>query len=215
VALNIEIKDGKGSGNKAIISREGALNIVQHPHPPLSETLESLPYRERFSNGATTNMNVDGSTNSVDYTIEASNEYNIYIKTIFVEIEDNGAPALNKFGSASALTNGIEWIYFNQDLGEYTLHEGIKTNKEFIKLGIDTAGIGTGTDAFLADVSGGGTSKSYLPVIDLGEMYGMRYGVKLEKGTTDKLIFRINDDLTSLISVDAIAYGMRLSERFV
>lgn len=211
--LNIEIKDGKGSGSKAIISREGAINIVEHPHPPLNETLEALPYRKRFVNGATTNMNVDGSTNSVDYVIAAQKDFNIYIKTIFVEIEDNGSPALNKFGSAAALSNGVEWIYFNQKLGEYTLHDGIKTNKEFIKLGIDTAGIGTGTDAFLADVSGGGTSKSYLPVIDLGEMYGMRYGVKLEKGTTDKLIFRINDDLTSLVSLDAIAYGMRLSEK--
>jgi hypothetical protein len=92
----------------------------------------------------------------------------------------------------------------------YELHDGIKTNLEFIRLGVDTAAIGDSTTAFLADVSGGGTEKSYLPTIDLQETFGLKYGIRLRKGTTDKLLFTVRDDLTGLLTHNAIAYGIRI-----
>lgn len=210
--MGIVSKIQGGDNNTLKVYDEGNIGVSIHQHPPINERGKvALPYRERFSNNAgVVNMNVDGSTTPVEFNIDAQEEFNLFIKTIFIEIEDTGTLSLNKFGSASALTNGVEWIYFKQQLGEYSLHEGIKTNKEFIRLGIDTHGIGTGTEAYLADVSGGGTTKSYFPIIDLGEMYGLQYGVRLQKGSRDKLIFRINDDLTSLTTFDAIAYGIRI-----
>jgi len=66
------------------------------------------------------------------------------------------------------------------------------------------------SEAFLADVSGGGTSKSYLPMIDMAETYGLPFGLRLKKGTTDKIFFRINDNLTGLDKFNAIAYGLRI-----
>jgi hypothetical protein len=77
-------------------------------------------------------------------------------------------------------------------------------------MGVDTGAIGTGSDAYLADVSGGGTEKSYLPTIDLEETFGVRYGIRLRKGTTDKLTFKIRDDLTGLTTHNAIGYGIRI-----
>jgi hypothetical protein len=209
--IKSKLVNGKGKQYAALVNENGALNVVEHPHPPKCDTFEVLPFRARLtdSNGVF-NMNVNGSTLSQDFSVKASSDYDIYIKTIFVEIEDGGAPALNKFGALSALTNGVEILYFNQKRGFYTIHDGIKTNKEFIRIGIDTHGIGTGSDAYLADVSGGGTSKSYLPIIDFGEMTGMRYGIKLKKASTDRLVFRINDNLTGLVNFDAIAYGLRM-----
>jgi hypothetical protein len=62
----------------------------------------------------------------------------------------------------------------------------------------------------LADVSGGGTEKSYLPTIDLAESYGMTWGIRLRKSTTDSVTFRVNDNLTGLTTFNAIAYGIRL-----
>jgi len=209
--INVKLKDGTGQSNFAKVTLEGALNVVEHPHPPLLESIEALPFRERLvdSNGVF-NMNVNGSAISQDFSVMASNDYEIFIKTVFVEIADGGSPALNKFGALSALTNGVEIFYQNQKTGLYTIHDGIKTNKEFIRIGIDTHGIGTGVDAYLADTSGGGTEKAYLPIIDFGEMFGMRYGIRLRKNTTDSLTFRINDNLTGLVNFDAIAYGMRI-----
>jgi len=202
--------DGVGGGNKAKIDGEGALQTVVHPHPPLDEASTSIPYRERFTDGASvTNMNVDGSSTNVDYYVEASQTHDIYINSLSVRIGDAGSPTLNKFGALSALTNGVEWKWVTNDLGTSILHEGLKTNLEFIRTGHKTHAIGTGTDAYLADVSGGASEKAYLPIIDISEQFGKPWGIRLRKGTTDRMVFVIKDDLTGLINFDCIAYGTK------
>jgi len=155
-------------------------------------------------------MSVNGSVNYVDFYISASQDFDIYVKYITLEIGDGGAPALNKFGALNALTNGVAFYWDTQTEPFYELHEGIKTNKEFIRIASDTGAIGTGTEAYLADVSGGGTEKSYLPNIDMEEIYGLKYGLRLRRATNDRLVFRIQDDLTGLTTFNAIATGIRI-----
>ena len=208
--IYVKLKDSS-NGNIAKVDEEGAIHVIAHPHPPLEEQVHSKPFRQRFTDvNGVANMNVNGSVTNVSFSINASEDYDIFVKSIFVEIADGGSPALNKFGALASLTNGVQWIYFNQNEGSYLLHEGIKTNKEFIRLGNETHGIGTGTDAYLADTSGGGTEKAYLPIIDVGELFGMQYGLRLRKGTTDRLTWKVRDDLTGLVTFDAIATGQRI-----
>jgi hypothetical protein len=202
--------DGVGTGNKAKVDDEGALQTVVHPHPPFNEEETSVPYRERFTDGAgATNMNVDGSVTNVEYFIKASSSQDIYINSLSLRIGDGGSPTLNKFGALTALTNGVEWKWVTSNLGTEILHEGIKTNLEFIRTGHKTHAIGTGTDAYLADVSGGASEKAYLPIIDISEQFGKPWGIRLRKGTEDKMVFVIRDDLTGLINFDCIAYGTK------
>lgn len=106
--------------------------------------------------------------------------------------------------------DGVSFYWDTQDEPLYELHEGIKTNKEFIRIASDTGAIGTGTDAYLADVSGGGTEKSYLPNIDMSEIYGFKWGLRLRKGTLDRIMFRIQDNITGLTTFNAIATGTRI-----
>lgn len=201
--------DGYGSGKKVKVDSEGALNVVVHPHPPKDEVETALPYRQRFANSAgVTNMNVDGSVTSVDFYIQA-NHRDIYINSLSVRIADVGTPTLNKFGAITELSNGVVWEWVTSDLGTVTLHEGITTNLEFIRTGHKTHAIGTGTDAYLADVSGGAADKAYLPIIDISEQFGMPWGMRLRKNTEDKMIFRVQDDLTGLSVFDCIAYGVQ------
>ena len=196
------------------INKEGEASVVVHPHPPIDESVNTAPFRQYFTStgivGGSNDMIVDGSTTPVEFYISASQDYDIYIKTISVEIGDNGAPTLNLFGALAALSNGIEWIHFTQDMGEYFLHDGIKTNKAFIRTGIRTGAIGTGNDAYLADVSGGGTIKSYLPIIDMSDSFGMVWGLRLVKGSSDRVVFRINDAMAGLVTLNAIGYGTRI-----
>lgn len=210
----IDARIVNGDGKPVKVGNEGELNVVVHPHPPISETVTALPFRQFFTDDGystgSTAMNVDGSATAQDFYVAASQDYDIYINSISVNIGDGGAPALNLYGALTALTNGVQWLYFNNEEGEYELHDGIKTNLEFIRLGQNTGAIGTGTDAYLADVSGGGTEKAYLPVIDISDTFGLIYGIRLRKGTTDKLLFRIRDDLTGLTTHNAIAYGIRI-----
>lgn len=208
--IDARIVDGHGSGNVARVNGEGILNVVTHPHPPRGEVAVAFPFRERFTDsGGSSNMAVDGSVTAVDYTVAAIKDFDVYICTLSVVIGDGGSPALNKFGNLSELPNGVMWYWDSQDEGNIVLHDGIKTNLEFIRVGNKTAGIGTGTDAFLADVSGAATEKSYLPLIDLDELFGLPYGIRLRKDTLDKLVFKVRDDLSTLTTFDIIAYGLK------
>lgn len=201
-------------GTRAKVGQEGDFSVTVQQHPPIGESIIAVPFRSYFTNDGSlsgvNDMAVDGSTNFVDYYIKANPKYDIYIKYITVEVGDGGNPALNKFGSLSALTNGVGFFWDTLQDPEYILHEGIKTNKEFIRIASDTGAIGTGIDAYLADVSGGGTEKSYLPNMDITELYGLPWGLRLRRGTEDKIIFRINDDITGLSTFNAIATGTRL-----
>lgn len=154
-------------------------------------------------------MAVDGSVTEQEFYVEADQERDIYINSISVRIADGGSPNLNKFGDRVPLTNGVRWTWETSDLGTVELHDGIKTNLEFVRTGQKTHAIGTGTDAYLADVSGGGTSKAYLPIIDISEQFGKPWGLRLRKGTNDKLKFTVRDNLSVLDAFDAIAYGIK------
>ena len=210
--INTGIADNR-NGNELAVTEEGTIGVVQHLHPPVNDTLRTVPYRQYFTDDGTiagsNDMRVVGTATGTDFYISASQDVDIFVRSISVVIGDGGTPALNKFGALAALTNGVQWSLFNQESGDYELHDGIKTNLEFIRVGVDTAAIGTGTDAFLADVSGGGTEKSYLPVINMAATFGMPYGVRLRKGSTDKILFTVRDDLTALTTFNAIAYGVR------
>lgn len=201
-------------GDALKVSEEGAIGVVQHQHPYLDETVNALPFRQYFTDngviGGSNDMTLDGSVTPQEFYISASPDYDIFIKYITCEIGDTGSLALNKFGAEPALTNGVSFYYDTQIEPDYVLHEGIKTNKEFIRIASDTTGIGTGTEAFLADVSGGGTEKSYLPNMAITEAYGFIWGIRLKKGSNDRIMFRVNDDLTGLTTFNAIATGTRI-----
>ena len=201
-------------GKELFVGVDGEISASIRQHPPINGTTTALPFRSYFTaDGTTTGSNVmavDGSTNFADFYIAANADYDIYIKYITVEIGDGGAPALNKFGALAALSTGVGFYWDTQEEPLYALHEGIKTNKEFIRIASDTGAIGTGIDAYLADVSGGGTEKSYLPNMDMTEVYGLPWGLRLKKNTNDKLIFRVQDDLTGLSTFNAIATGTRI-----
>ena len=198
------------NGHGLTIGPEGEAYVVVHPHPPKNEEETSLPYRARFTNDAGSDaMAVDGSANEQIFSLTAIPEMDIYVNSISVRIADGGSPNLNKFGNEAALANGVGWEWSTSDVGKVILHEGIKTNLEFIRTGHKTAAIGTGTEAYLADVSGGGTSKAYLPIIDISEQFGKPWGMRLRKGTNDKMSFLVRDDLSGLDAFDAIAYGVQ------
>ena len=208
--IHNQIYDGWGSENSAKVGPEGELYTVVHPHPPKDEVDTSIPYREKLKNSAgQTNMNVDGSVTAQEFYLEADEDLDIYINSLSVRIADTGSMALNKFGAEAELTNGVEWTWETNDFGVVTLHEGITTNIEFIRTGHKTHAIGTGTDAYLADVSGGGTEKAYLPIIDISEQFGKPWGIRLRATASDRMVFRVRDDLTGLSTFDIIAYGIK------
>ena len=204
------IVDGHGNGEKLHVGDEGEISAVLHSHPPTNDPAQVLPFRQYFTDtGIATGDNdmiVNGSTSApLDFCITASKDYDIYIKTLSVQISDVGGE-LDLFGNLTALTNGVMWIWDTQTNSEYCLHDGIKDNLEFIRLGLGQPAF---DKTFKVDIKGKGSDDTYLPVIDLTTTFGVMWGLRLRQGTLDKLTFRVQDDLTGLSVFNVIGYGIR------
>ena len=212
--IPVQLTDGHGTGNKARVGQEGEVSVVVHPHPPRDENAffgTPLPFRQYFTDDGystgSNDMRVDGSTNNQTFCIQAEEEKDIYIGRISVVIADASA-SLNKFGNLTALANGIEFRWVSQDLGDTIIHEALKTNFDFVRLGGGSPAFGTTTNAFRAsNVSG--NSEAYIPQVDFSEIFGLPWGIRLRKGTTDKLQFTIRDDVSGVDQFDTIGYGIR------
>jgi hypothetical protein len=203
MSLTLRLKDS--NGRMLQFDEEGSIRAVVHPHPPLDETVVSAPFRQYFTNDGTSSgsndMLVNGSSTAQEFYIKASSTQDIYINRVSVLIADAGA-ALNQLGSITALSNGILFQWQNDVLGDTVIHEGLKTNFDFIQLS-------GGKPAFRAsNVSE--SSDAFIPVIDIDEIFGIPYGLKLRKSSNDRLVMRIRDNVSTLDELNMIAYGIRL-----
>lgn len=205
MGLFVKILDAWGSGNKLKIQPEGEVGVVVHTHPPVSESRIGLPFRQYFTLDGTptgdNDMRVNGSSTAVDFCIAANPNFDVYVKFISVKLADAGA-ALDEFANLSALTNGVEFEWQSQEEGVLTIHDGIKDNLEFFRMSSIVPSI--------VDLSGGGADAVIVP-IDVAKMFGSPWGIKLTKGTTEKLIFRVNDNLsTGIDEFNIIGHGTKV-----
>ena len=212
MAVNSTIRDGTGSKQRLKVYEEGAVGVVVHSHPPIGEEIEGLPFSQFFTTDGTStgtsSMLVNGSTTPQEFFIAAQADKDVYIKTISIRIADQSA-VLNKYGNIAALTNGLTWKYRNTVIGDYTIKSGIKTNLDFIRLGLSTPAVGDGATAFRTDVSGS-NAETYLIIIDLAQTFGMTWGLRLGKGTTDRISFVVNDDISTIDGQDIIGFGIQI-----
>ncbi len=203
--INVEIRDGGGTGEKARVLDRGVL-VTLNPNVPIIDQ-KTIPFRQFFTDtGKPTgsrDMLVDGSTTNVDFTIPASQENIRYITSISWVIADAGAN-LNQFGNIAVLANGCSLFYERPDL-EVVIHDELKTNFDFIRLAQGNPSFGSADDAFRGrNVIG--LSEGYFPILDLTKLIPP-YGIGLNPNTQEKITFRIRDDVSSIDQFDAIAYG--------
>jgi len=191
------------NGQPLKVNGEGEIAVTVHTHPPTDEKVESLPFRNYFKNGVSNDMRVDGSSTNVDFSINADADFDYFIKSLSIKLADQSA-TLQKFGNLTALTNGVEFIWKSIRLGELTIHDGIKDNLEFFRLS------NGGYVPQIIDLSGGGAD-AIVVYVDLSLLFGNPWGVRLEKGTTDQLIFKVRDNLgTGIDEFNIIAYGTKI-----
>lgn len=153
------------------------------------------------------NCRVAGSaTSPVDFWVAASSDCDRYIDSLSFVVADASA-TLDKFGTITALTNGVKLFYSDQSLGDVVVHDGFKSNFELIRLaGKGAAAIGSGADSYRAqNVSG--ASEGYLVTLDFSDQFGLPWGIRLRKNSTEKLVIRIQDDISLIDQFDVIAYG--------
>lgn len=207
--LKTSLHDQK-QGNSLTIEDDGALNVYVIPRPPLDNNQQVLPFTEYLTlngEGATSSMLINGSTTNQDFYI-ASRNYDIYINSIVFQIADANA-TLNQFGNIGILTNGLEFYYFNQSEGKYTIESELKTNFDMVRLANFEPSFGTGTAAFQAS-NVIGTSEAYMGVIDIEDVFGLQWGLKLKANSTDRIGFIVKDNLTAMDAMTIKVYGIRV-----
>jgi hypothetical protein len=201
------IRDGWGSKNTLKILPEGEIGVVVHTHPPTTESRIGLPFRQYFTADGTpsgsNDMRVDGSSTAQEFCIPSEETKDRYIKFISVKLADATAQ-FNEFGALSALTKGVSFRWDSQEIGELTIHDGIKDNIEWFRLSNTPI-----TSNSIIDLSGGGADAIVIQ-IDLSTLFGSPWGVKLSAGTTEKLVFKVQDKLDSGIDeFNIIGYGTK------
>jgi hypothetical protein len=207
--LKTSIHDQK-QGHSLAIEDDGSINVYVIPQPPKDAEQITLPFAEYLSlNGAglTTSMLIDGSVTNKEFYIKAK-EYDTYINTLVFEIADASA-ALNQFGNLAALTNGLEFYYFNQLQGRYVIETNLKTNYDMVKLANFEPSFGTGAAAFQL-TNAITAAEAYVGTIDLEDVFGLHWGLKLRAYSTDRVGFTVRDNITGIDAMTIKAYGIRV-----
>ena len=197
-----------GNATAASITDENALYVQDQGIPPPNPKGRAQIFRQFMTNDGTSSgsndMQVDGSTTAVEFWVQADSTNDLYISSLSFVISDASA-TLNKFGNITALTNGCDLEYFT-DGGTTTIANALKTNFDFVRLCLGNPSFGDSAGAFRAS-NVEGTSEGYLPVLDLKNVFGIPWGIRLRPGSSDKIILRVNDNTTGVDAFNCITYG--------
>lgn len=207
-----------GSGPKrteADVEASGAVSVVERPFPPFDVMQNVRPFREFLTDDGTpsgsSDMLVDGSVTPVDFFVEAPQTEDLYVTRIsFIVVDQN--MTLNQFGNIGALTNGLR-LFYTDELGEVDIADALQTNFDFVRLCSGLPSFGEGTNAFIAN-NVDFISEGIIPVLDLKDTFGFRWGLEFRNGSKQKLVLRVRDDITGIDAMNVIVYGfLRLEDR--
>lgn len=208
MALDTHITDPQNK-NRAIVDQDGSIIVKSVPIPTVSTRDDQFPLaRYLTDNGQTSGsieMNVDASVSSQEFYITSPQNADRYITTMLFSIFDNNEASvqLKNFGNINnGLTNGFN-VYYETEQGEIAFQQGenIKTNYETIRMCGMYPAFGYSTYGFKLDqvVGQGGTALyGYAPILDVRKAFGFQWGLRLRQGAGQRLIVRINDDLTTV-----------------
>jgi len=202
MSINVSIANGRGV--EASVNQDGELSVITASHPPLLAQ-KVQPFRQYLTDDGLSSgnkdMGVDGSITNVDYYIKASSDCDRHITSLnfIVGYATSGQP--NEWADGTALVNGMRLFYENIR-GESEIHEAIKSNQDMFRLSFSP--VITSWEVRHVDAN---NDYGYFISVDLTKM-GLPFGIKMDIGTTQKLVCRIRDNAgASANSFNCIAYG--------
>ena len=199
--MSVKTKITGSNGIHWKIDAEGNGVVTQATHPPIGEQVIGLPFRRYFTDiNGSNDMVVNGSVNTIEFSINADAKYDTWINAFNVRLGDAGAN-FNEFGALPTLTNGIEIVWQSQEVGNFIIHDGIKDNLEWFRL--------SGIEPKIIDLTGGGAD-AIIVQVDFSEIFAPPYGIRLKANTTEKLTMKVRDDISLVDTFDVIAYGINI-----
>lgn len=197
------------------VDTAGAVHVVDRGVPSVLDPGDDpvIPFRQDFTDDGTpsgsTDMKVDGTALGFqDFWIQADTSKDTYIRSVSWIIADGSSSLAEFAGLGAELANGIRW-FWSRASEEVDIHPAIKKNLDLVRM-TDVA-FGDQANAFLA----GGLSNigapvsGYMPLINLADLFGVKWGLRLRAGTKQKIVIRIQDDLQAPEEIGAIGYGIQ------
>ena len=154
-------------------------------------------------------MGISGAVTPVEFFVPASQYADRFITNLSFSIVCGAQPEMWEFADANtALANGIRLYYTDTNKNEVDIHDAMVSNWDIVRLarGTPTISGGKPADAFVARNVAATTDWGLIPNVDLSA-YMPPYGVKLDKGTMEKIALVINDDCTDADTFNVLAFG--------
>jgi len=207
--LKTRIVDGNGTDKQASVLATGELLVSTYQSPPLLSQKTKIFSQDFTDDGTATGSNdlgIDGSGTAVDFYIPASETNDIYItKITFIFGYGASAEAFEFADSGAQVTNGVKISYLDTNSVE-TVIANPKANYGFMQL----SGQPISTTNWEARGFAATGDYGYFVNIFIKDLMPP-YGVKLDRGTQQRMTITIRDDCSDADLFNCWAIGF---ERF-
>ena len=207
---------------KPIVNDDGRLYEIDTVYPPITNDRQIILYVDDLTlnnDGVTTDMKVDGSVTTQEFSVNADKDFDIFINSVsFFIAAENVVTDLGEFaGIVTPLTNGCQLIYENSDEGDIIIGDNLQTNYDLLRMCNMNPQFGLVSNAAFKIVQAfTNQDDGYLFILKFSDYgYEQEYsgGIRLKAGTTDRLVFKIRDDLnltpSEISSFDGRVYGFK------
>lgn len=140
------------------------------------------------------NLNVDGSTTPQTFFVNSKELSDVFITKVTIIMEGTNF-GYDKFGNVPALTNGFEIGI--EETGKETLITNAKTGAELIT---------QFAQEYLQRFSKGANDIELFS-FDIQDIMQKTGGIRIGRGTNNKVFARVNDDLTGLTGLSVRIFG--------
>jgi hypothetical protein len=205
--IKTRIGDGGGSGRSAKVLPDQELLISTSPNPPLLSQKTKIFNQFLMDDASSSDMGIDGATTPTHFYIEADMEKDIYITQASFLIGYGASGGLWEWAdSGGVLANGIQLDYVDS-VGDVTEIANILANSDFLRVALADGNIPT---AWELRHIGALNDYGYVCTINLANMV-QPYGIKLDRGTKQRLSVWIRDNVSDADTFNCRVYGF---ERF-
>lgn len=207
--LNSQIINGWGDKTKVRVLEDGSL--LTRVADTLDPQGENRKIYNKFMNLDGTgsdspfSLALNGATTPIEAFIAPQNEdFDLVISSVTFVIEDAGA-VMNEFGNIGTLSNGLDFFY-EDDLGEQIIRTELTSNFEIVRMCGFSPAYGSGSSVFRIQNARGG-AEAYTAVYHFDQMNGFANGIRFRGGTNQRLVVRINDNISGVDNFDVYVSG--------
>lgn len=207
---------------RSSVNSDGRLFEIDTPYPPITNDRQIILYTDDLTlngNGVTTDMKVDGSVTEQEFFVSAESNSDIFINSVsFFIAAENVLADLGEFaGITTPLTNGCQLIYESGEVGDIIIGDNLTTNFELLRMCNMNPQFGlVSNGAFKIVQAFSNADDGYLFILKFSDYgYEQEYsgGLRLRAGSSDRLVFKIRDDLdrtpSEISSFDGRVYGFK------